>query len=425
MGTGQAFHRWRNATIAGASACGLLIFLCLLTMGEEPVLDFGGVDSQGLSSLFGDAAGRTVSFQSSQMPTKYVSEMGENVVLDEPAGRLADQLGSPAAARLAATFRVISNAGATDRGVTVLESCFRPGRYIVAEWNAKQKTYLLRMQARPAQRSKRAKFSFMERGPTALRWTDGKRGLVQLYARHFYGMVQLASKQEGEKFLSDTTWIAQPGLTNCTRADRRAAGQEADDLSHYRVPESASQPWNMMMDLTEDRHAVTKKVFLDVAIGNDAPRRIVIGLFGNTVPKTAYNFYMLCTGDKGTAKNGASLHYKGTTFHRVIPGFMAQGGDISRGHGGPGESVFGGAFVDENFELKHLNAGTVSMANFGRDTNMAQFFITFKSTRHLDGKHVVFGTIVDGKDALLAMEQTGSRRGSTTVPITITNSGAL
>ena len=137
-------------------------------------------------------------------------------------------------------------------------------------------------------------------------------------------------------------------------------------------------------------------VFFDISIGGAPAGRITFELFGDT-PKTSENFRALCTGEKGIGKSGKPLHYKNCGFHRIIPGFMAQGGDFTAGNGTGGESIYGMKFEDENFKHKHLNdTAYLSMANAGKNTNGSQFFITFDAFPHLDGKHVVFGKVIDG-----------------------------
>lgn len=166
-------------------------------------------------------------------------------------------------------------------------------------------------------------------------------------------------------------------------------------------------------------------VFFDMTIGGSPAGRISMELFADVVPRTAENFRALCTGEKGTGKSGKPLHFKGSGFHRVIPDFMCQGGDFTRGNGTGGESIYGEKFADENFQLKHGGPGTLSMANAGPNTNGSQFFVCTAKTAWLDGKHVVFGKVVDGYDVVEKIEAVGSPGGQTREAVVIADCGEL
>ncbi|MES1911418.1 MAG: hypothetical protein MHM6MM_003848 [Cercozoa sp. M6MM] len=169
------------------------------------------------------------------------------------------------------------------------------------------------------------------------------------------------------------------------------------------------------------------QVFFDVSADGESLGRIVFELYADKVPKTAENFRQLCTGEnEGTSSNGKPLHYKGCVFHRIIPEFMIQGGDFTRGDGRGGESIYGARFEDENFHYRHDQVGLLSMANAGPGTNGSQFFITTVKTPWLDGKHVVFGRVIEGMDVVRKMESLGSSpMGRTSKDVRIADCGQL
>lgn len=160
------------------------------------------------------------------------------------------------------------------------------------------------------------------------------------------------------------------------------------------------------------------RVFFNISIDSKPAGKITFELYSDVVPKTAENFRALCTGEKG-------FGYKGCGFHRIINHFMAQGGDFTNHNGTGGKSIYGEKFADENFKIKHAKPYLLSMANAGPNTNGSQFFITFAPCSWLDGKHTVFGEVIEGQNVVEAMHNVGSGQGQPKAKVVITNSGAL
>ncbi|KAF7967504.1 hypothetical protein HWV62_41410 [Athelia sp. TMB] len=166
--------------------------------------------------------------------------------------------------------------------------------------------------------------------------------------------------------------------------------------------------------------------YFDITIGGKPIGRIVFQLYADLVPRTAENFRALCTGEKGIGKAGKKLAFEGSGFHRVIKGFMCQGGDFTAGNGTGGESIYGEKFEDEAFPVKHTKPFLLSMANAGPNTNGSQFFITVSATPHLDNKHVVFGEVIRGKSVVRQIENFPTANGDVpTEPIVIAKAGLL
>jgi peptidylprolyl isomerase len=150
-----------------------------------------------------------------------------------------------------------------------------------------------------------------------------------------------------------------------------------------------------------------------------------MGLHGSVVPKTVHNFETLCRGTEQHPIGGRTMAYQGSIFHRIIPGFMIQGGDFTNFNGTGGLSVYGTKFADENFQLRHTGPGLLSMANAGRHTNGSQFFITTAKTGHLDGRHVVFGVVLEGWELVKRIEGYGSSNGTPSRRVSIAQAGVL
>ncbi|KAH0791908.1 peptidylprolyl isomerase [Histomonas meleagridis] len=169
------------------------------------------------------------------------------------------------------------------------------------------------------------------------------------------------------------------------------------------------------------------KVYFEISVNGKDVGKVIMELRADVVPKTAENFRCLCTGEKGIGNCGKWLCYKGCKIHRIIPGFVAQGGDFVNGNGTGGESIYGPQFFDdENFTLKHDGEGVLSMANSGPNKNRSQFFITYSPKPHLDGKHVVFGRVVEGMEVIRDIEKYGTEgKGATTANIIISECGEV
>mmetsp|Transcript_145726 Transcript_145726/g.254270 ORF Transcript_145726/g.254270 Transcript_145726/m.254270 type:complete len:217 (-) Transcript_145726:186-836(-) len=161
---------------------------------------------------------------------------------------------------------------------------------------------------------------------------------------------------------------------------------------------------------------ITKRVFFEMSVQGKPAGRILFGLYGDIVPKTTENFRALCTGEQG-------FGYKGCPLHRIIPGFMCQGGDFTNRNGTGGRSIYGHKFADENFEVNHTKPGLLSMANAGPNTNGSQFFITTAATSWLDGKHVVFGEVLEGMELVRKLETLGSQSGRPRAEVIIRDCG--
>lgn len=233
---------------------------------------------------------------------------------------------------------------------------------------------------------------------------------------------RLARAQEAERLQDERARAAaqQEAAAQQKAAARRKAAEEAEAAAAQKAAAIARMS-HANAPVIEKKNPV---VFLEIGIDGNSVGHVEIELYADVVPKTAENFRCLCTGERGRSESRNRLHFAGSAFHRIVPGFMCQGGDFTEGDGTGGESIYGEKFDDENFKRKHAK-GCLSMANGVKNTNGSQFFICTSVTSHLDGKHVVFGEVTRGYDVVERMEAVGSASGKTRKRVLILSCGMV
>ncbi|XP_076440370.1 peptidyl-prolyl cis-trans isomerase E-like [Babylonia areolata] len=231
--------------------------------------------------------------------------------------------------------------------------------------------------------------------------------------------VNLAKPMKIKEGASRAVWADDSWLQKHAGETLENEGEEEEEESSNKRPaEDGSEADSEASAAKKARPAANPQVYMDIKIGSRAVGRIVMLLRADVVPKTAENFRCLCTHEKG-------FGFRGSSFHRIIPQFMCQGGDFTNHNGTGGKSIYGKKFEDENFQLRHTAAGDLSMANSGANTNGSQFFLTTAKTDWLDGKHVVFGRVIEGMEVVYKMEKCGTKGGKPTEKVMIASCGEL
>ncbi|KAK3884398.1 hypothetical protein Pcinc_011335 [Petrolisthes cinctipes] len=233
---------------------------------------------------------------------------------------------------------------------------------------------------------------------------------------------QKAKEGSSRAVWADDEWLKKYAGASAETSEEKEETEEATTTTTAAAVAETSSSKRPAEESEEEPKSKKKKgnpqVYFDIKIGKSLVGRIVMQLRADVVPKTVDNFRCLCTHEKGYG-------YQGSTFHRIIPNFMCQGGDFTNHNGTGGRSIYGAKFEDENFKLRHTGPGILSMANSGPNSNGSQFFLTTERTEWLDNKHVVFGQVVSGLNVIRKMEKCGAKSGKPTEKVVISNCGEL